>query len=234
MSSTSSAWWLLSSGTSPCNRIVSAPARSSSSGTRRGSDAYFDAHALSDGTLRFISLVTLLLQPHGIFQPDLPTTILLDEPEPGLHPYAVVVLADLLRSAAERTQIIVSTQSVTLVNQLSPEDVIVVDRLGGESIFRHHMQAIFDAFDRHDIACSTPAVVDGGCAGGPTAAPAVVATPADTGAELSWSPVPNAARYKVFRTDGEHGCDFGKAIVGETTASAPPTPAWGRPARASR
>ncbi len=62
---------------------------------------------------------------------------MLDEPELGLHPYAVVVLADLLRSAAERTQIIVSTQSVTLVNQLSPEDVIVVDRLGGESIFRH-------------------------------------------------------------------------------------------------
>ncbi len=107
----------------------------------KGSDAYFDAHALSDGTLRFISLVTLLLQPHGIFQPDLPSTILLDEPELGLHPYAVVVLADLLRSAAERTQIIVSTQSVTLVNQLSPEDVIVVDRIGGESIFRHLSEA---------------------------------------------------------------------------------------------
>ncbi len=96
----------------------------------KGSDAYFDAHALSDGTLRFISLATLLLQP------ELPSTILLDEPELGLHPYAVVVLADLLRSAAERTQIIVSTQSVTLVNQLSPEDVIVVDRIGGESVFR--------------------------------------------------------------------------------------------------
>jgi predicted ATPase len=102
--------------------------------SEKGSDAYFDAHALSDGTLRFISLVTLLLQP------ELPSTILLDEPELGLHPYAVVVLADLLRSATERTQIIVSTQSVTLVNQLSPEDVIVVDRVGGESIFRHLSQ----------------------------------------------------------------------------------------------
>jgi predicted ATPase len=100
----------------------------------KGSDAYFDAHALSDGTLRFISLVTLLLQP------ELPATVLLDEPELGLHPYAIVVLSDLLRSAAERTQIIVSTQSVTLVNQLSPEDVIVVDRNGGESIFRHLSQ----------------------------------------------------------------------------------------------
>ncbi len=100
----------------------------------KGSDAYFDAHALSDGTLRFISLVTLLLQP------ELPSTVLLDEPELGLHPYAVVVLADLLRSAAERTQIIVSTQSVTLVNQLSPEDVVVVDRVDGESVFRHLSQ----------------------------------------------------------------------------------------------
>ncbi len=96
----------------------------------RSSDGYFDGHALSDGTLRFICLATLLLQPK------LPTTILVDEPELGLHPYAVTVLAELLRSAATRTQIVVSTQSVTLVNQLSPEDVLIVDREEGESVFR--------------------------------------------------------------------------------------------------
>ncbi|MCP3963537.1 MAG: AAA family ATPase [bacterium] len=96
----------------------------------RGSDGYFDGHALSDGTLRFICLATLLMQP------ELPTTILVDEPELGLHPYAVTVLAELLRSAATRTQVVVSTQSVTLVNQLSPEDILIVDREGGESIFR--------------------------------------------------------------------------------------------------
>lgn len=96
----------------------------------RGSDGYFDAHALSDGTLRFISLATLLLQPKP------PTTVLIDEPELGLHPYAITVLAELFRSAAERTQLLVSTQSVTLVNQLEPEDVIVVDREGRESLFR--------------------------------------------------------------------------------------------------
>jgi predicted ATPase len=95
-----------------------------------GSDSYFDAHSLSDGTLRFISLATLLLQP------ELPPTLLLDEPELGLHPYAITVLADLLRAAATRTQVIVSTQSVTLVNQFAPEDLIVVDRIEGESIFR--------------------------------------------------------------------------------------------------
>ncbi len=95
-----------------------------------GSDGYFDANSLSDGTLRFISLATLLLQP------ELPSTLLLDEPELGLHPYAITLLADLLGSAATRTQIVVSTQSVTLINQFSPEDVIVVDRAGGESVFR--------------------------------------------------------------------------------------------------
>jgi predicted ATPase len=94
------------------------------------SEAYFNAHYFSDGTLRFICLATLLLQP------DLPSTILLDEPELGLHPYAITLLSSLLQSAASRTQVIVSTQSVTLVNQFTPEDIIVVDREKKQSIFR--------------------------------------------------------------------------------------------------
>ena len=97
----------------------------------RGSDAYFNAHALSDGTLRFISLATLLQMP------TLPDTILIDEPELGLHPYAISLLAALLRSAAMRTQVIVSTQSVTLVNQFGPDDIVVVDRKDGQSVFSH-------------------------------------------------------------------------------------------------
>ena len=95
----------------------------------KGSDAYFSAEYLSDGTLRFICLATLLLQP------DLPATILIDEPELGLHPYAIVLLASLLRKAATRTQVIVSTQSVPLVNQFLPEDIIVVDRDQAASSF---------------------------------------------------------------------------------------------------
>lgn len=95
----------------------------------KGSDDYFDAYSLSDGTLRFICLSVLLLQP------DLPDTILLDEPELGLHPYAIKKLAGLLKSASQRTQIIVSTQSITLVNQFQPEDIIIVDRKEGETIF---------------------------------------------------------------------------------------------------
>ena len=95
-----------------------------------GSDGYFDASSLSDGTLRFISLATLLLSREN------PSTLLLDEPELGLHPYAITVLSDLLRSEAIHTKIVVSTQSVSLVNQFSPEDVIVVDRVDGASEFK--------------------------------------------------------------------------------------------------
>jgi predicted ATPase len=98
----------------------------------RGSDAYFDAHALSDGTLRFVCLATLLLQP------ELPSVILLDEPELGLHPHAITLLAGLLRRAAHHTQLLVATQSVTLLDQLAPDNVIVVERepVGGASSFR--------------------------------------------------------------------------------------------------
>lgn len=96
-----------------------------------GSDTYFSASALSDGTLRFICLATLLLQPNP------PSIILIDEPELGLHPAAIQVLAGMLESAATHTQLIVATQSVTLINQLRPEHVWVVDREEGQSVFRH-------------------------------------------------------------------------------------------------
>ena len=95
----------------------------------KGSDAYFNAQTLSDGTLRFICLTTLLLQPKT------PSTIVIDEPELGLHPYAITVLASLLKSASQKTQVVVSTQSVPLVNQFGPEDIIVVDREENQSTF---------------------------------------------------------------------------------------------------
>ena len=100
-----------------------------------GSDAYFNASSLSDGTLRFICLATLLLQP------DLPAMVLLDEPELGLHPAAINLLASLLTSAASRTQVMIATQSVTLVNQFEPNDVWTVDRADKQSAFRHLSEA---------------------------------------------------------------------------------------------
>jgi len=87
----------------------------------KGSDLYFDANDLSDGTIRFICLTTLLLQPN------LPTMILLDEPELGLHPFALQILASLFRVASTKTQIIASTQSSTFADFFDIEDIIVAD-----------------------------------------------------------------------------------------------------------
>lgn len=99
----------------------------------RGRDNVFGAHVLSDGTLRFICLTTLLLQPTE----RMPQTIVLDEPELGLHPSAIALLAGMVRSACVHNQVIIATQSVTLVNQFSPEDIVVVERdEEGASVFR--------------------------------------------------------------------------------------------------
>ena len=92
-----------------------------------GSDAYFDASSLSDGTLRFIVLATLLLQPASLR----PSVILLDEPELGLHPYAITMLASLVKQASVETQVVLATQSPLLLDHFRPEDVLVADRVEG-------------------------------------------------------------------------------------------------------
>lgn len=103
---------------------------------RNDPDTPLKAHMLSDGSLRFICLVTLLLQPIAL----LSDTILIDEPELGLHPYAISILVSIFKQVAEEKQLIVTTQSVELVNALSPEDVIVVEEQNGASTFRRHTQ----------------------------------------------------------------------------------------------
>ncbi|APJ03478.1 AAA family ATPase [Silvanigrella aquatica] len=85
---------------------------------------------LSDGSIRFICLVTALLQP------DPPSTIIIDEPELGLHPYAITLLGALIRSAAKRMQVIVSTQSVPLLNEFHLEDLVIVERENETSVFK--------------------------------------------------------------------------------------------------
>lgn len=95
------------------------------------SDTVFGPQQLSDGTLRFISLATLLMQPTEL-QPEL---ILIDEPELGLHPFALTLLAEMLKDASHTRQVIFSTQSADLVSEFDPEDVVVVDRKEGASTF---------------------------------------------------------------------------------------------------
>lgn len=97
----------------------------------QGSDAYFDASSFSDGSLRFIVLATLFLQP-GEYRP---SVILVDEPELGLHPFAITLLASLMKQAAIETQVIVSTQSPLLLDHFQPEDVLVADRVDGATQF---------------------------------------------------------------------------------------------------
>ncbi len=83
-----------------------------------------------------------------------------------------------------------------------------------------HMTAIFNAFNRHGIACATPAPLNGGCSGGPTAAPTTLtATPGNFQVALSWSAVTGATRYWVFRTEGHAGCNFGKTRIAEITGT---------------
>jgi predicted ATPase len=106
---------------------------------QKGSDYPMQPYHLSDGSIRFICLATALLQPN------LPSTIVIDEPELGLHPEAIAVLAELIHDASKRTQIVVATQSPTLINHFSIEDILVVNRKDGQSTF--------ERLERDQFAC---------------------------------------------------------------------------------
>ena len=95
-----------------------------------GGDFPFTVHHLSDGTLRMICLATVLLQP------DPPASIIIDEPELGLHPFAINILGGLIRSISKSKQIILSTQSVSLLDQFQANDVIITEKINDVSIFK--------------------------------------------------------------------------------------------------
>ena len=83
----------------------------------------YGATDLSDGTVRFMALTTLFLQPN------LPKTLIIDELELGLHPFALSKLAGMIKSAAAKgAQVIVATQSTDLLNYFTPDDIIAVDQ----------------------------------------------------------------------------------------------------------
>lgn len=103
-------------------------------------DAYFSASALSDGTIRFIALATLLLQPTVLR----PSVIIIDEPELGLHPYALTMLASMVQQASLTTQIVISTQSALLLDNFEPEDVLVADRIENGTQLRRLPEGEYD------------------------------------------------------------------------------------------
>ena len=95
-------------------------------------DLIFSSHQASDGTLRTMALVTLLLQPEN----DLPGVLILDEPELGLHPYAINIIGGLINSISHHSQVILATQSTILIDCFEPEDIIVVEKKDRQSNFK--------------------------------------------------------------------------------------------------
>ncbi len=104
---------------------------------QKGSDYPLWPSQLSDGSIRFICLVTVLMQP------DPPSTIIIDEPELGLHPAAIGLLGEMLHAASTRMQVIISTQSVELVNEFKVEELVIVEREEGASVFKRFNEGEF-------------------------------------------------------------------------------------------
>ncbi len=122
--------------------------------TQKGSDYPMQPYHLSDGSIRFICLATALLQPNP------PATIIIDEPELGLHPAAIAILAELIQVAAKQTQVIVATQSPALIDQFGIEDIVVVNRENGASTFKRLKEQDFTGsnaqYSTHGLNASNP------------------------------------------------------------------------------
>ncbi len=127
--------------------------------TQKGSDYPMQPYHLSDGAIRFICLVAALCQP------ELPSLIVIDEPELGLHPGALAIVAELMHVAATKTQLIVATQSPSLLNYFSPEDIIVASQQGGESAFQRYEASVLDAWLAHYSMGELfeKNIIEGGC-----------------------------------------------------------------------
>ncbi len=92
----------------------------------KNSDLEMGSFRLSDGTIRFIAMTTLLLQPKS----SIPKVIIIDEPELGLHPLAIDILSEMINIASKNSQIFITTQSERLIDYFEPKNIIVVDRKG--------------------------------------------------------------------------------------------------------
>ena len=114
-------------------------------------DYLFGPDQISDGSLRFMALTTLFMQPPAL----LPKVIVVDEPELGLHPAAVVELAGMIKRASKDSQIVLATQSTRLVDEFSPEQLVVVERddASGSSLFHQlNTEQLQDWLQRYSLS----------------------------------------------------------------------------------
>jgi uncharacterized repeat protein (TIGR01451 family) len=127
----------------------------------------------------------------------------------------VAIAADNLANWYTCTQGAGGCTTITAYNMFLAAD----DNDGNFNNGTPHMTAIFNAFNRHGIACASPTVRDGGCGGLSQTAPTLTATGGPNSASLSWSSVSGASKYAVYRTEGVKGCNFGKTPIGVTTGT---------------
>ena len=105
----------------------------------KGTNKVFNAGQASDGMLRCIALVSLLAQNPK----DLPAVLFLDEPELGLHPSAIDLVAGLIKTASHYCQVFVATQSISMVNNFDLDDLVIIERKGRASVYsRPDMEAV--------------------------------------------------------------------------------------------
>lgn len=116
------------------------------------SDKIFGAHLTSDGSLRLFCLLTLLNLPPA----RLPDVMFFDEPELGLHPHAITLVADILKRLAKTRQIFIATQSPYMVDCFELENIIVASANQGETVLRNlpreqYQQWLDDEYQISDI-----------------------------------------------------------------------------------
>jgi predicted ATPase len=116
------------------------------------SDKIFGSHLTSDGSLRLFCLLTLLNLP-----PDrLPDVMFFDEPELGLHPHAITLVAEMIKRQSKKRQIFIATQSPYLVDCFALENIIVANANNGETVLRnlsrdHYQQWLDEEYQLSDI-----------------------------------------------------------------------------------
>lgn len=116
----------------------------------RQSDKVFGSHLTSDGSLRLFCLLTLLNMP-----PErLPDVMFFDEPELGLHPHAITLVAEMFKRLSKQRQIFIATQSPYLVDCFELENIIVASANNGETVLRNLTRAQYQEWldDEYQIS----------------------------------------------------------------------------------